>query len=653
MMNSSSRIQPLPRTRPVSLLTWVLAAAGLRLAIRGYIAMSTLLETPGGQGHPERRRLSPVAALAGLLLIAGSLVMPEYANATSVGDLLREQKARSDANRAAHVRMQNQHQQNEQTLLEQRRAQAVGAPFTGAPRWSMGNEVVSGTASMALWKPGVPPHQWPLVAEEPLGRYIALPTRSIARSGQTIKTQWLLCKYGPVPENPVQMMFWAPGQRINLPPDSIQSFAGYKYADVEMEHCPANYGGALQYYGPSFEAEYQVALAEGAASREQARQYSPEMLVKKTIAAHPAATQAGLRFATMYYGDFDVTNTEAVLALAVPLEVQDMLKTKHNSWYRSVSEVIQKARPPLVENEIRKLQENGQGLLKCDYRDADSLDKVLIFNDRWIGIYFWHKTRPGNVSQAFASWIESANLPLVDVAVEECPRYVGQVFALAQGTTGERAVKLAAQAKLAARKASEPELFACADLLGVRFDSAPPNPARREPNALEMCTATYKHLNQVLANWNNTPGALEAIGGRSAGELGQIIKDVHGGNKSAVLTGFAKKACHPSGRGYSCNYDVGVTSKTETAVLVGGAPGYTMSLGGPAEADFEWNGNEWSIASTQTPYTPPGTYRSPVDPNDWKPLIEYEEQQREERRQKEQTERDRRIQENGWKIKNP
>lgn len=617
--------------------------------------MNTLFAAHGGHELPKWWGLSLFVAQAGLMVIAGSLGISEHANATSVGDLLREQKARSDANRAVHVRMQNQHRQNEQTLLEQRRAQAVGQPFTGAPRWSMGNVVVSGTAERALWKPGLLPHRWPLVAEEPLGRYIELPTRSIARSGQTIKTQWLLCKYGPVAENPVQMMFWAPGQRINLHPDSIQSFAGHTYADVEMEHCPADYGSALQFYGPTFVGEYQVAFAKGAESREHKRQNSPEMLVKKTIAAHAAATQAGLRFATMYYGDFDVTNTEAVLESSRDVEMQDMLDTSKQSWalwYRSVSEVMQKERPPMVENEIQKLQGNGQGLLYCTYRGGDALNQV--FSNSWIGVNFWHKTRPVKVSQAFASWIESANLPLVDAAVENCPRYAGLVFALAQGTTGARAVKLAAQAKLAAWKASEPELFACADLLGVRFDSAPPNPARREPNALEMCSAAYTYLNQVLANSNAAPSALAAMGGRSAGELARIIHDAQGGNKSAVLTGFTKKSCRPSGMTYLCRYDIGVTMNSETAVMVGNGSGNSLSLSGPAEADFGWDGKGWSIASTVTPYVASEPYKSPVDPNDWKPLIDYEEQQREERRQRERAERERRIQENnGYKIKIP
>jgi hypothetical protein len=450
--------------------------------------------------------------------------------------------------------------QRAESLLEQ-------AKYTGPARWSIGADFVDSLVFLNASQPLPPPAQWQLRSstdDQP-------PERSRTLQRLRLADHMLPCSYSPIDTDPTRHMlrltFWHAGQRIKLPGDAIHTLAGKTYADVELAQCPATLGEAIDKgYGPYFWGHYEAALARDRERREKQHLAAKAETTHRSVEKHEDAARDGLRFASQFYGDFDVTNTEAAREGQFLFDAEKLSSTEYGRLHFNADvAMVTKARSAVIEQEVQQLQSARQKLIYCKYA-GDSLDQQI--GARWIAANFWHKTRPEKISSELARWIEQANFPLVDVAVDQCPPYVGQFFALAQGTSSPRAKRLTQQAQAAALATDEPQRPACGKALNLPMDTNIPRPEQREPTEFEMCTAAYRYHNfEMTKKWGIT------------------------------LISFKKGRCDPAGLRYQCSYDISFTLGRTLA----GSIAKANLPGSESEAGlFEWKDTRWFLDPDST-----------------------------------------------------
>lgn len=607
------------------------------------------------------RRMAAGAVALNLLLAANGLLCPSVAEAdTRERYTLRDSLAASrlDHERArARTRVTNGAPAYEETMRQR-------TLFTGQARWQMGPQLVEQAAAQSGGKSRQELAEWPLV-ETPPG---AVQGRNLARLN--LGNHMLTCGYWPTSgadgRAPFRLTFWQSDRRIKLHPEAIQALSGGEIADVAVDQCPDTLGKAVGLsYGPLFWDQYTEVVNKERKRIEQQARNAPASKALRVKAAHTDAQRNGLRFASEFYGDFDVTNTEAQLMFHQVHDVDKLASTESGVWlFNADYRVVRQERSVSLKQEVQRLQAAGHKLLQCKYQGNSLYDSLQA---HWIAPHFWYEARPKTISPELAAWIETANFPLVDIAVAECPQYVGGFFALAQGSNSEQGKKLAAKAGRAVLVEREPERAPCARLLGVAVDKSTPRAAAREPTEFEMCTALHRNLSdqlhareagaEVAANkaeevLGGAFGKITADGIRRAGNMSRAWQ---GGKWRFEVLHFKKTVCAKSGDAFECGFDIKLNQITagSPGPAMGTGKGITNTIAGQGAGSFDWDGKRWSMAVASTTSSPGSGNQEPGKIFDFEGLKNSYEEAAEQRRQREQTERDRQFERDGWKIKNP
>lgn len=357
----------------------------------------------------------------------------------------------------------------------------------------------------------------------------------------------IVCDYGPFPDGSAgwAIRFWEK-RKPAIAPEIISTLqrrnplTAPTMIDVVIEKCPKTWG---------------LAVAIGN------RQATPADIERQYQEANDRAAASGLRFSNQLMLSSLGTNTSYTLYKG---------KTPPLTQLKKYDDAVQGYTARLggldgyigtpgadVAAELDQLTKQGYSLLSCAYGFERESDQELIIRD---GSNFWLKKRPPVVSKALAKWIEDSKFPLVDVALNKCPKFLAQAVAIANGTGAEaEKAQKAAEAAVRARmsycdklQAGDPQ----SDASGVK--------ALREPTEGDICQALETSLKASYAEWD---GLADQMRRTMPGEAGRVYGGITGlrtafmGTAHPVVDVIQKKACRrdPNKATYTCTFTAGFT----------------------------------------------------------------------------------------------
>lgn len=364
-----------------------------------------------------------------------------------------------------------------------------------------------------------------------------LPRRSAGQDYSQIE-----CDYGPFPDGSAgwAIRFWKE-RRPAIAPEIIASLqrrnplTAPTMIDAVIDKCPRTWG---------------LAVAIGN------RQATPDDIDRQYREASDRTAASGLRFANQLMLSSLGTNTSYTLfkGQTPPLtqlkKYDDTLQgyTAHLGGFDRFSAVPSAD----VAAELDRLIQQGHSLLSCTYGFVRDRDQELIIRD---GSNFWFKKRPPVISKALARWIEDTKFPLVDVALDKCPKFLAQAVAAANGSGPE-----ADKARQAAQAAVRASMSYC-DRLQAR--DAPTGAGAvnllREPTEGDICQALEASLKASYAEWD---GLADEMRRTMPGELGRVqgglmdLRTAFMGTAHPVVDSLQKKSCHrePNKAAYTCGF---------------------------------------------------------------------------------------------------
>lgn len=337
------------------------------------------------------------------------------------------------------------------------------------------------------------------------------------------KYSQVLCNYGPFPDGGPEwgILFWK-GKRPALAPEVVERLqrrnpmlAG-TMIDVSIPACPRTWGLAL-------------AIAN--------RTAAPSSISDDADLDIAKAKAGGLRFANQLMRSALTDDTTSRLMRGDTPSLSQLKQYDQNKQgYTSRAggfDGITGAASPEIAGEIDKLISLGHELLTCSYGYQDPKHGIIIRD----GSNFWLRKRPAKISEALAKRIESSRFPLVDVALQRCPKFLTEAIAFSFGTTGQWALEAQAKAAaLAARRAGVCDRLTRAE--GLTTSTA--KPSNKEPTAGEMCQSLQDFLEEKFETAGNS-----------------IVGSMH-----PEVTVFEKQVCKSNGKlGFQCSFRTSYTVK--------------------------------------------------------------------------------------------
>lgn len=384
------------------------------------------------------------------------------------------------------------------------------------------------------------PQRFPVLPMKLVPREAAVPLKTqvlnqpsylfeLSASGPGEGLWQLVCDYGPFPDGTPEwsVLFWQK-RRPNIAPEIIDKLqrrnpmTAPTMIDVVTDKCPRTWGLALAIGN----REATVADID--------REYSKAS--DRTVAS-------GLRFANqlMFSSLGSDTSNTLYKGQTPPLAQLKKYDPSVQGYTARLGGFDGFSRTPSAEvaAELDHLSKQGYSLLSCAYGVVRDRDDELIIRD---GSNFWFKKRPPVVSKALASWIEETKFPLVDVALNKCPKFLAQAVAVASGSGPE-----ADKARRAADEAVKASMTYCDKLqAGDPKSEGSSVTALREPTAGDICQALETSLKASYAQWD---GLADEIRRTVPGEAGRIHGGIMGlrtafmGTAHPVVDVLEKRSC--------------------------------------------------------------------------------------------------------------
>lgn len=244
----------------------------------------------------------------------------------------------------------------------------------------------------------------------------------------------LSCSYEPKPSDNgfVRMAFWH-GRRAQLSRTMLEAVRGYAVADASVQRCPATLGEARA-IASGMQRAPDAASADGGDAKIRER--------------------TGARFVPMLPGlgkgadPRPLETATALQAINIASEREDS-GGRRDAWKPSDPEGAL----------ILRLQDSGQKVLLCRYaasdieendtsgKDIDAFSPAGVALRRFARITpvrFWLQQRPADIPVAFFEAWQRSGMPIVDVAVRECPATYAEALAVLDGSPEAMAAARAA-----------------------------------------------------------------------------------------------------------------------------------------------------------------------------------------------------------------
>lgn len=447
---------------------------------------------------------------------------------------------------------------------------------------------VSGDYEGAQRFPVLPIKLVPNEASVPLleqGSYQPASILELARASAGQDYTQIECDYGPFPDGTANwsIRFWK-GRKPAIAPEVIDKLqrrnplTAPTMIDVVIDRCPKTWG---------------LAVAIGN------RQATPDDIEAQYRAAAERTTASGLRFQNqLMFSALGADTSNQLIEGKTPRLTQLQKYDRNEQGYTARLggfDGYSGAPTAEVAAELDQLMKQGYSLLSCAYGFERERDQELIIRD---GSNFWLKKRPPTVSKALAQWIDETQFPLVDVALNKCPKYLAQAVAAAHGSGAE-----ADKARKRADEAVRARMSYC-DRLQAADSRAQPGSgaALREPSAGDICQALEASLAASYAEWD---GLADRVRREVPGEAGRVQGGLLGlrtalmGTAHPVVDALQKKSCRkdPNKASYTCTFTAGFTVHFKGGSLdrVSNVPRQLQMPMGESSRQLTWGEEGWTF----------------------------------------------------------